>query len=165
MNSISQFLLFTLPAALLIAAVLLLLLHRVLYPQIVTAAYRFGLPSDRFTHASGDQGAGSEDIVYFSAYYDVRHQDCFLVGAAPAALYWQVGVFDAYLRQLDRGHLNHRTVSLDEHGRFRIRLTGSTEAVGPDTLVCSSSPRGILIFRVLLPTVPVIPPDIEFETK
>ncbi len=127
-----------------------LFIYRVIIPWVVWKLYRKNLPLHELVEPDAGHGAGSADIFYMSMTYDCRKGDVVIEGRAPRAPYWQVGVYDKYMRALDYGHLNDRTVETDPAGNFTLRLTRNyTGEFG--SLNCARSPQGMLIYRVVLP--------------
>lgn len=147
--------------AMFLTPIALYVAYYVIVPRVITAGYAKQIPSTRFQGIDGSEGAGSIDIVYFNLYFDVRNEDVVIHGSAPAARHWQIGAFDGFARLIDGAYLNHKTVTLDENGDFYVRLTkrplfDETENV----LDCSKSPRGMVIFRIVLPQQSVTAPAI-----
>lgn len=146
-----------------ITAILLVLLwHRWLLPWLVMRHTRKAMGFHRFTEPSIDDGAGTRDIHYLATTFDCTKRDLVIEGKAPSAPYWQIGVYDPWLRAISGGHINHRTVRLDANQNFKIRVS-ARDVVDSDTLFCRESPRGVLIFRTLLPNAPVATPVIRQE--
>lgn len=159
-----------LPLSLLFALVstpiVLLVGYHVVLPRIVTIGYRQSLSSDSFTNADGSAGAGSVDIAYYTLYYDVRENDLYVSGKAPSARHWQLGAFDGATRLVDGAYLNQKTAVLDAEGHFRVAVTSkplTEQPQGGDTTLfdCSGTPRGLMIFRVVLPEKTIEPPDVR----
>jgi hypothetical protein len=115
-----------------------------------------------FREPSVDDGAGSHDIHYLVTAFDCRETDLVIEGKAPRALYWQLGIYDPWLRAVSGGHVNHRTVKLDAGGNFRIRVS-ARPLRGSNALLCGESPQGVLILRTLLASEPVTTPVIRRE--
>lgn len=144
----------------------LLVGYHVVLPRIVTIGYRQSLASDRFTNADGSEGAGSVDIAYYTLYYDVRESDLHIRGKAPNARHWQLGAFDGATRLVDGAYMNQKSAVLDANGHFRVAVTSKPLASQPQygdaTLFdCSGTPRGLMIFRVVLPEETIEPPDVR----
>lgn len=159
-----------LPLSLLLALVLtplaLLVGYHIVLPRIITIGYRQSLSSDKFTNADGSAGAGSVDIVYYTLYYDVRKNDLHISGKAPSARHWQLGAFDGATRLLDGAYMNQKTAAVDADGYFSVIVSGKALAEQPlanDTTVfdCSGTPRGLMIFRVVLPEETIDPPHVR----
>lgn len=131
-------------------------------PMAMIQGYRMGMPSDRFAAVDGSEGAGSVDLKYYTLYFDVRDQDVLIAGKAPKARHWQIGAFDGMARLIDGAYINHKTVRLDEDGRFEITVTSEPKpAMRRDVLDCSSTRRGMIIFRVVLPEGEIILPTVS----
>jgi hypothetical protein len=136
------------------------LIWRYLLPRLVWGQYRKEMKQHVLEAPPVDEGAGSADIAYLTMTYDCREQDLLISGQAPPAPYWQMGIYDEYVRAVQGGHLNHRTVAIGADGRFTVRLS-RTGGGRPDTLDCSENPRGVFIYRVVLPTGPVPTPTVQ----
>jgi hypothetical protein len=131
-------------------------------PIAMTQGYRMGMPSDRFAAVDGSEGAGSVDLRYYTLYFDVRAKDVVLTGQAPKARHWQIGAFDGMARLIDGAYVNHKTVRLDEDGRFAITVTSRPKAaMKGDILDCSSTKRGMIILRVVLPEEDIVLPTVS----
>lgn len=144
------------------ALFLALIGHRKLLPWLVISHTRKTMGLHDFREPSVDDGAGSHDIHYLVTAFDCRNEDLVIEGKAPRALYWQLGVYDPWLRAISGGHINHRTAKLDGAGNFRIRVSARAQP-GPNTLLCADSPRGVLILRTLLASERVAIPKIHEE--
>ncbi len=127
---------------------------RLLVPALVYRAYRRHVPFGAFGWPDRSEGAGSEDLVYQSAVFDCRRDDLVIRGVVPDAPYWMLGAYDRSARVLDGGHLNHRTIVV-EGGQFEVRVSRRPAAGRPNWLCVADDPRGLLVFRVLLPRRPV----------
>ena len=55
--------------------------------------------------------------------------------------------------------MNHRTAPVDERGHFRVVVTDTPQGA-PGELDCRRSTKGLLMYRVVLPTEPVVPPEV-----
>jgi len=136
---------------------------RVVVPAAIRLAYRHSVSHHQFERFDGSEGAGSNDLQYLATTYDCRRNDLIVSVRAPDALYWGIGVYGGYLRVLEGGHHNNRSVNIDPEGYFHMRLTLAPNQEG-DCLDCRESPQGLLIFRILcaredikLPQVRVVP--------
>lgn len=141
-----------LTAALVMGFILVLLVWYVLFPLGVSIAYQSELPDDRFIRQqSGAGAAGSADAVYFTARYSCRDDTVTtIIGQAPAAVYWMIGIYDNRLMRIPGGHLNGDTIAIDEDGRFEVRIQ-SVPGNAQNTLECRRGDSGIIIMRVFLP--------------
>lgn len=145
-----------------IAVVFVVVAWWVVTPRMTIRGYSRALPSQHFNLIDPAVGAGSSDLAYFNLYYDVRTRDLEISGVAAKAAHWQFGAFDGQLRVIDGGYLNNHTVPVDDDGRFSVRVTADPAiGAGPGVLDCSSCPRGMIIYRVLLPEGDVEPPIIS----
>ena len=126
--------------------------YYIVLPRLMVEGYRQAMPSTQFGSVDGSEGAGSADIEYYTLYFDVRHDDLTISGPAPSARHWQIAAFDGMARLIDGAYVNHKTITLDNHGNFRVRLTARPANCDPQNILdCSSTPRGMVIFRVVLP--------------
>jgi hypothetical protein len=144
------------------AAFLALIGHKKLIPWLVIGHTRKTMGLHDFREPSVEDGAGTRDIHYLATAFDCRGKDLVIEGKAPRAVYWQLGVYDPWLRAISGGHINHRTARLDANGNFRIRVA-ARDVPGPNTLLCQEFPRGVLMLRTLLPNEPVVTPKIREE--
>lgn len=133
---------------------------RYLLPPLVWGQYRKEMKLHVLAAPPVDEGAGSADIAYLTMTFDCRENDLLITGPAPPAPYWQMGVYDEYVRAIQGGHVNHRTVTLGPDGRFTVRISRKGDG-RPNTLDCAESPRGVFIYRVVLPTGPVPTPTVQ----
>ena len=133
-------------------------------PRVMIEGYRRGLPATKFGDVDGSEGAGSIDIEYYNLYFDVRSQDVVISGSAPQARHWQIGAFDGMTRLIDGGFLDQKTMKLDDKGHFRVRLTSQPSSHDSQNILdCSACPRGMVIFRIVLPQANVELPDILIQ--
>ena len=149
-----------LAVGLVVAVVVAWLAHRWVLPAFVWRAYRRHLPHHRLAPPDASEGAGAEHVHYLSMTYDCRVNDVIIEGVAPSASYWQWGAADRYARPVDHAHCNHRTVPVSEAGTYRLRLS-TRESGEPGHLCVADAPRGLLVYRVLLPTEPVPVPEVR----
>ena len=117
--------------------------YLVAVPALIWTLYTNGVPHHDLDHPDTSQGAGSSDLYYEVMTYDCAEGDIVIEGTAPDAPYWMFGIYDRWMRAVDGGHVNHRTVPLDADGRFRVVVT-STPSGAPDELDCRQSSRGLL---------------------
>lgn len=152
-------------SVILVPVVLYVGYHHVV-PRLIVEGYRRELTSQKFRVVDGSEGAGSVDIKYYNLYFDVRNQDVVISGQAPDARYWQFGAFDGATRLIDGAFLNHKTVQLNEDMTFRIRLTVDPKSDQlKNVLDCSACPRGMVIFRIVLPQQEVELPAVELTSS
>ncbi len=142
--------------ALVTALVLVLFAFKFIVPAYVWGEYQDQMPHHKLAPPDAGHGAGSSDIFYASMTYDCRAGDILVKGLVPDAEYWQFGIYDKYVRAVEGGHLNNRTVRT-QNGKFELRIT--QDPAGRDNVLdCRHAPTGILIYRVVLPdTKPEIP--------
>lgn len=131
-------------------------------PELIWSEYQAEMPHHQLAPPNVSHGAGSTDLHYETMTYDCSEGDVVLEGVAPDAPYWQIGIYDRWVRALDGGHLNHRTIQTDADGHFEVRVT-RTPGGRPNTLDCSREHRGMLMFRVVLPRAPVVAPTVRVE--
>ncbi len=136
------------------------LIWRYLLPRVVWGQYRKEMKLHVLEPPPVDEGAGSSDLAYLTMTYDCREHDLLITGEAPPAPYWMMGVYDEYVRAIQGGHVNHRTVRVGPDGRFTVRISRKGDGK-PDTVDCAESPRGVFIYRVVLPTGPVPTPTVQ----
>ncbi len=141
--------------------------YYVVTPFALIQGYRMGMPSTHFSAVDGSEGAGSVDLRYYTLYFDVRTKDIVISGDAPKARHWQFGAFDGMARLIDDAYLNQKTVQLDDAGRFSITVTSHPSPEKKSNILdCSSTPRGMIIFRVVLPeqdvALPTVSNDVAF---
>ncbi len=133
-----------------------------LLPAVIWSLYTAELSHHDLAPPDVGHGAGSADLYYEVMTYDCTEGDVVIEGEAPNAPYWMFGIYDLWARALDGGHVNHRTVPLGADGRFRVVVTDTPRGLAGE-LDCRRSPRGMLMYRVLLPAAPVAPPTVRLE--
>src|SRR5690606_16046052 len=106
-----------------VAFALFLLVNRYAVPAFVWNEYQAHTQVNVLEPPPVDEGAGSHDIYYLAASYDCEVADLWLVGEAPDADYWMVGIYDTRMRQIPSGHLNHRSIHVEDDGTFQIHIT------------------------------------------
>lgn len=145
-----------------LAPVVLWVAYFLVLPRAMTFGYRSSQPDSKFDAVQG--GAGSIDIEYYTLFFDVRSQDVLIRGPAPQAVHWQFAAFDGFTRVIQGAYTNNKTTVLDGENRFLIRLTSNPldSASESETLLdCSANPRGLAIFRIVLPEGDTVLPDVK----
>ena len=137
-----------------------LLIDKFAVPAFVWDGYQAHTKVNHLEPPPVDEGAGSHDIHYVAASYDCQAGDLWLVGEAPDADYWMVGIYDLRMRQIPSGHLNHRSIHVEEDGTFAIHIT-PTPTGADNELDCATSRYGMLVVRVLRPRTEVVDPVLE----
>lgn len=136
--------------AFILAPIVLLFGYRCVVPRVMSIGYKRGISETQFDGVEG--GAGSADIEYYTLYYDVREKNVVISGVAPEARHWQIAAFDGFARVIDGAYGNQHTIKVDSKGSYSVRLTTTPEPESQETVFdCSTSPRGIVIFRIVLP--------------
>lgn len=138
---------------------LYLLVYRYLVPPLVWGQYRKQMKQHVLAPPDTDHGAGSSDITYLTMTYDTAAGDIEISAPVPPAPYWQMGIYDEYVRAEPGGHLNHRTTEVRD-GRWTVRITPNAHGA-PNTLDADLSPRGIFVYRVVLPEGEVPTPTVR----
>lgn len=144
---------------LMLAPALAWAVYRWVVPEVVWWLYRRSLPHHRLEPPNIDEGAGIVDVQYWAGTYDCRKADLEVDLIIPQADYWMIGVYDCYARGLAGGHLCHRDVVTSPGQTMRIAV--SQVARQGAWLDVSSSPRGLLVFRVLRSAGPVEHPALR----
>lgn len=135
-------------------------IYLLVVPVVVWRIYQSEMPHHELAPPNISHGAGSTDIAYLSMTYDCSQGDVVIRGDAPDARYWMVGLYDRWGRALDGAHHNNHTLSVDAQGQFEVRLTASHDGAEGE-LDCSRSPRGLFMYRVLLPQDPITTPRVH----
>lgn len=145
-----------------ISVTILLIAYRYVLPGVINIGYKRALSSKQFQTIDGSEGAGSIDIKYYNLYFDVSKKDVTISGQVPEARYWQFGAFDGSTRLIDGAFLNHKTMKIDEQNRFEFCLTARPHSKKKGNIMdCSSTQRGMIIYRIVLPQNPIVLPIVK----
>ncbi|MCA9569150.1 MAG: DUF1254 domain-containing protein [Myxococcales bacterium] len=141
-----------------LATALYYVVYKYVIPPVVWGQYRKQMKQHVLQPPDTDHGAGSSDLVYLTMTYDTAQGDIEITGEVPPAPYWQMGIYDEYVRAEPGGHLNNRT-TLVQDGKWKVRITPNAHGA-PNTLDADMALRGIFIYRVALPTGDVPTPTV-----